>query len=56
MRINPPLIYQIFMVVMVVIYFLLHGSRLIPFPYTLLGLPLFVFGARVAIRAKNDFQ
>jgi protein-S-isoprenylcysteine O-methyltransferase Ste14 len=55
-RINPPLIYQTFMVVMVAIYFLLPSSRVIPLPYNLLGLPLFVFGVHVALRAKRDFQ
>ena len=56
MRINPPHIYQTFMVMMVAIYFLLPGSRVIPLPYNLLGLPVFVFGAYVALRAKRDFQ
>jgi len=56
MRINPPLIYQTFMVLMIAIYFLLPGSRVIPLPYSLLGIPLFLFGAHVALRAKKDFQ
>jgi protein-S-isoprenylcysteine O-methyltransferase Ste14 len=56
MRVNPPLIYKAFMVMMVAIYFLLPGSRIIPLPYNLLGLPVLAFGAHVALRAKRDFQ
>jgi len=56
MGINPPILYKTFMVMMVAIYFLLPSSRVIPLPYNLLGLPLFLFGAHVALRAKREFR
>lgn len=56
MRLNPPLIYQTFMILMVAIYFLLPRSHVIPFPFNLVGLPVFVIGAGMAVRAKKEFQ
>ena len=54
-RIKPPHLYQAFMLCMLAIYFLLPGTRLIDFPFNLVGLPVFAFGAYMALAAKKSF-
>lgn len=55
-KMKPPHLYQAFMLCMLAIYFILPGTRLIDFPFNLAGLPVFVFGAYMALAAKKAFQ
>jgi len=55
-KINPPIIYQSFIVMMIAIYFLLPTTRIIQFPFNLVGAVLFLFGAYIAISTKKFFQ
>ncbi len=56
MKMNPPLIYQLFMLCMLALFFLLPETRVIPFPISLLGIPVFIFGVSMAVSAKKIFQ
>ena len=55
-HLNPPRIYQGFIVVMIAIYLLLPATRILAFPANLLGLPVFATGAWLAIAAKRQFK
>ena len=55
-RLNPPIIYQSFIVLMIVICLALPATRVIPFPANLAGIPLFLIGAYIASSAKKQFQ
>lgn len=44
------------MLAMVVAFFVFPGTRVIRFPYSLAGIPLFIFGANVALSAKKAFK
>ncbi len=55
-KINPPIIYQSFIVLMIAIYFLLPKTRIIQFPFNLVGAFLFLFGAYVAISTRKSFK
>ena len=54
-RLSPPRIYQGFMVLMVVVYLLLPATRVLSFPVNLLGIPVFVGGAWLAMAARRQF-
>lgn len=54
-HLNPPRIYQGFIIVMIAIYLLLPATRTILFPLNLLGVPVFVAGAWLAMAAKKQF-
>lgn len=41
---------------MLAIYLLLPGTRILDFPFNLAGLPVFAFGAYIALASKNAFQ
>ncbi|MEZ5491720.1 MAG: isoprenylcysteine carboxylmethyltransferase family protein [Gammaproteobacteria bacterium] len=56
MSLNPPRLYQGCILAMVVIYVLLPSTRLVFFPANLLGLPVFLGGAWLAVVAKRQFQ
>jgi protein-S-isoprenylcysteine O-methyltransferase Ste14 len=54
--ISPPLLYQIAIVLMVLSHFLFPIAKIIPFPFNLIGVIIFVLGAGLAINAKRLFQ
>jgi protein-S-isoprenylcysteine O-methyltransferase Ste14 len=54
-RLSPPRIYQGFILLMVVIYLLMPATRVILFPVNLLGIPVFVVGAWLAVAARKQF-
>jgi protein-S-isoprenylcysteine O-methyltransferase Ste14 len=54
--ISPPLLYQIAIVLMVLFHFLFPIAKIVSFPYNLIGVIIFVFGAGLAINAKRLFQ
>ena len=54
-RVNPPRIYQGSITLMIIIYLLMPGTRVIPFPVNLLGIAVFVAGAWLAIAARRQF-
>ncbi len=56
MKINPPLLYQSFIICMIVLFFALPSTRYLSFPYNLLGLPVFLWGASIAISTKKKFK
>ena len=55
-RITPPRLYQMFIFFMVATFFLLPQTRLIIFPYNLIGIMLFVGGAYLGIYVKKMFK
>ena len=55
-RLNPPIIYQSFIVLMIALCLTLPGTRVIPFPANLAGIVVFLVGAYVAWSAKKRFQ
>ena len=55
-RLNPPVIYQSFIILMIAIYFALPATRVIPFPANLAGIVVFLLGAYMASSAKKQFQ
>lgn len=56
LRMNPPLLYQASIVLMVVLHFVFPVARVIDFPYNLIGIVFFVAGAALAIHAKRLFR
>jgi protein-S-isoprenylcysteine O-methyltransferase Ste14 len=54
--ISPPLLYQIAIVLMVLFHFLFPITKIIHFPFNLIGIVIFVLGAGLAINAKRLFQ
>jgi len=56
MRLSPPKIYQAFIIAMVGVYLLAPQTRWLQFPLNLLGLPVFIGGAWLALAAKRQFQ
>jgi protein-S-isoprenylcysteine O-methyltransferase Ste14 len=55
-KITPPLLYQIAIVLMVLFHFLFPITQMIHFPFNLIGIIIFIFGAALAINAKRLFQ
>jgi protein-S-isoprenylcysteine O-methyltransferase Ste14 len=55
-KINPPIIYQSFIVLMMAIYFLFADTTVIRFPYNLAGVAIFLIGSYLAISEKKSFQ
>lgn len=56
LNITPPRLYQMFIVFMAAIFFLLPQTRVIPFPYNLIGIIVFVGGAYLGIYVKKMFK
>ncbi len=56
LSITPPRLYQMFIVFMAAIFFLLPQTRVIPFQYNLIGIIVFVGGAYLAIYVKRIFK
>jgi len=54
-RLNPPRIYQGFIALMIVLYLLMPATRILPFPINLLGIPVFIAGAWLAMVARRQF-
>lgn len=54
--ISPPLLYQIAIVLMILFHFLFPIAKIIPYPFNLVGVIIFVSGAGLAINAKRLFQ
>ena len=52
---TTPRIYQAFIVLMVALYFLLPATRMIAFPFNLLGIIVFAYGAYLALLSKKCF-
>lgn len=55
-KIKPPLLYQVFMLVMIAVFYVFPNTRVIRFPFSLVGILVFVFGANVALSAKKAFK
>ncbi len=55
-KINPPLLYQCAILLMVVFHLLFPIAKIIPFPFNLVGVSVFILGAWIALRAKRLFQ
>lgn len=55
-KISPPLLYQIAIVLMVMFHLLFPIKQILHFPFNLIGILIFVFGAGLAINAKRLFQ
>jgi len=53
---NPPIIYQSFILAMVVICISLPATRVIPIPANFAGVVLFLIGGYLASSAKKQFQ
>lgn len=55
-KINPPVIYQSFIILMIAIFFFFPETRVIRFPYNLAGAAIFLIGAYMAMSEKKSFQ
>lgn len=55
-RLDPPIIYQSFILAMVVICISLPATWVIPMPANLVGVVLFLIGGYLASSAKKQFQ
>ena len=54
-RLSPPRIYQGFIILMITIYVFMPTTRVLPFPVNMLGIPVFVAGAWLAVAARRQF-